>query len=365
MGLYYPKQSGTTIQTFAIGAGNGKHPFILDASSFTSSHTWKLPNSNGGSGYVLETDGSGNLSWVNPTTSFVTSVSSGTGISVSGSTGAVTIGNTGVTAVASTLSGVTFSASTGSVTLSGTLGEANGGTGASLTNIPGAIVYGGASVMAFSAAGTSGYALVSGGTGAPTWAQYGGLKLYAENPSSPTAPSVTGTNAVAIGTGSAAANTNGFAVGSGTSTTNYGARVYANGDFATAGDAQALHVLYRLLTNTVTASQEMFLDGSVQRLVLPANSAWTFTLRCVARDTTTSGNSGSWIFNGMILRNAGAPTVYGLSKTTIARNGNFALANDPVVTADGTNNSLKIAVTPPSTDNIRWVVDCELVQVTN
>jgi hypothetical protein len=39
------------------------------------------------------------------------------------------------------------------------------------------------------------------------------LELYAENPSSPTAPSATGTNAVAIGTGAVASNTESIAIG--------------------------------------------------------------------------------------------------------------------------------------------------------
>lgn len=56
-----------------------------------------------------------------PTTSGVTSVSAGTGISVSGSTGAVTIGNTGVTSlIAGT--GIAISGSTGGITVSATGG---------------------------------------------------------------------------------------------------------------------------------------------------------------------------------------------------------------------------------------------------
>ena len=61
---YYPKQSGTTEQTFQIGAGHGKQPFTLDASGFTSPHTWVLPDSDGTSGFVLSTNGSGVLTWV-------------------------------------------------------------------------------------------------------------------------------------------------------------------------------------------------------------------------------------------------------------------------------------------------------------
>jgi len=46
---------------------------------------------------------------------------------------------------------------------------ADGGTAASLTAAAGGLVYSGASAMAISAAGTSGYVVLSGGTGAPTF----------------------------------------------------------------------------------------------------------------------------------------------------------------------------------------------------
>jgi len=65
--------------------------------------------------------------------------------------------------------------------------------------------------------GTNGQVLTTDGSGAVTFADAGGggaaLELYAENPSSPTAPSATGTNAVAIGNGSTATNTDAFAIG--------------------------------------------------------------------------------------------------------------------------------------------------------
>jgi hypothetical protein len=47
------------------------------------------------------------------------------------------------------------------------------------------------------------------------------LELYAENPSSPTAPSATGTNAVAIGTGAVASNTESIAIGGDTLSSGY------------------------------------------------------------------------------------------------------------------------------------------------
>lgn len=65
--------------------------------------------------------------------------------------------------------------------------------------------------------GTNGQVLTTDGAGAVTFADAGGggtaLELYAENPSSPTAPSATGANAVAIGSGTVASQTGNIALG--------------------------------------------------------------------------------------------------------------------------------------------------------
>ena len=88
-----------------------------------------------------------------------------------GSSGTYAVGITG-TAYAS------FSAVTGIITFSavnlashitGTLGVANGGTGATGTPTSGGVAYGGSSILNWSSAGTSGMVLRSGGSGAPTW----------------------------------------------------------------------------------------------------------------------------------------------------------------------------------------------------
>jgi hypothetical protein len=55
----------------------------------------------------------------------------------------------------------------------GTLPVANGGTNGTATPTAGAVAYGTGSAYAFSAAGTSGQALLSGATGAPTWGTLG------------------------------------------------------------------------------------------------------------------------------------------------------------------------------------------------
>jgi hypothetical protein len=243
--------------------------------------------------------------------------------------------------------------------VSGILPLANGGTNANLTAVAGGIVYSGASAMAITAAGTTGQYLQSNGAGTPTWVTVtnGGLKFYSEFTTAPVnAPSATASQSIALGTGSSASI--------------YGVLANANGQFATAGDAEHLQAVLRAITTTAASGQELFLDGSgaSQRLVLPANSAWTFTIKIVARETDTTGSYGSWIFNGLIYRDAGSPTISGLSKTTIARIGTISgPPNDPVVSADVTNNSLKVTVTgyAASPVVIRWVATVDIAQVTN
>ena len=61
--------------------------------------------------------------------------------------------------------------------VSGTLPIANGGTNATATPTAGAIAYGDGAAYAFSSAGTSSQILLSGGSGAPTWAAQSTLSV--------------------------------------------------------------------------------------------------------------------------------------------------------------------------------------------
>jgi len=65
-----------------------------------------------------------------------------------------------------------LSGGTGAPTF-GTLGLTYGGTNANITPSAGAVIYSGASGMAINTAGTSGQPLLSGGTGAPTFGTLG------------------------------------------------------------------------------------------------------------------------------------------------------------------------------------------------
>ena len=274
-------------------------------------------------------------------------LTAGTGMSVVNAAGSITLNNTGVTSVGLSLPGI-FTVSGSPVTTTGTL----------------------TATLASQTANTV-FAAPNGSAGTPTFRALAyadlPLKLYVENPSTPTTPLAAGTNAVAIGSGSSASATGSFAVGNGSVANIFGARAYANGDAATAGDAQAIDAIMRNTTTTAAAT-ELFLDGTAatQRMVLPNNSAWTVTVKVVGRRTDATGVIGSWIFQTLVYRDATAATttMVGTSKTTIARVG-MTGANDPVLSADTTNGSMKVSVTGTTGQTIRWVAEVELVQVTN
>lgn len=275
----------------------------------------------------------------------VTSVAAGTGIGVSGGTGAVTISNTGVTSVALSLpSFITVSGSP--VTTTGTLT----GTLASQT----------ANLV---------FAAPNGSSGAPTFralvqADLAFFQLYKENASTPTAPTASGTNAVAIGSGSTATATEAYAIGSGTNSRLAGGFAFAEGRFATDGDAQqGLYVLRNSTTNaTVT---ELFMNGSSTRLALPNNSVFCFDIFVTGRRTDATGGSAGYRFVGVMKRDASAATTAltgSVSKTVIAETNT---AWDASVTADTTNGSILIQVTGEAAKTIRWVAVAQTVEVTN
>jgi hypothetical protein len=142
-------------------------------------------------------------------------INSGTGISVVGSPvslgSSVTINNTGVTSFSAGTTGLQPStATTGAITLTGTLGYANGGTSATTIGSSGTVVYSDGSKYNFSSTGTAGNVLVSGGTGSPVFQNTLTLASLTVNTGTFTGPVTFGGNVTFNGTATYVYSTNDY-----------------------------------------------------------------------------------------------------------------------------------------------------------
>ncbi len=242
-----------------------------------------------------------------------------------------------------------------------------------------------------------------GGTLAAGWIPAGaGLQLYDENPSSPTAPNASGTNAFAIGsaavasgtesvaigeqatasntssfcigTGSTASGTYAFAFGSGAAAS--ADRSFAFGEFSSAllpgkfafahyavnsvvGDAQSGLVHAKVITTNATPSQALI--HVAESIALPNNTTWAFKILVVARRTDADGENDAWEITGLIHRDANAASTT-LDASQINQIGATAWACS--VSADTTNGALQIDVTGAAAKTIQWVARIETTETT-
>lgn len=307
-----------------------------------------LNPANGGTGLDTSTATNGQILIGNGSGLSLASLTAGAGINITTGAGAITINNAGVTSVALTLPSSLFSVTGSPVTTTGTL------AGSLLTQTANTIF-----------AGPS-----SGGATTPTFRALTltdlatALQLYTENPSAPTAPSAAGANAVAVGSGATATAANSYAQGDGTNARTLGQRAYANGAFATPGDAQ--HGVYVARgISTTNAFTELFLDGATTRLVIADNSVYTFDILIAARRTDATGGGAGYRYLGVIRKDGtvGSTTFIGApSKTNIGETNSIW---DVRVTADNTTGALKIEVRGENSKTIRWVATIQTTEVTN
>lgn len=138
------------------------------------------------------------------------------------------------------------------------------------------------------------------------------------------------------------------------------------GQFAGAGDAQSGSYVMRRATSNATPT-ELSLDGgapaATTRIVLPNNSAYSFTGQVIAR--ASGGDSAAWRFSGTIERGANAAATALIGTPTITDTDAEAGASAWVIalTADTTNGSLKLEVTGAAATDIRWMATVETAEV--
>jgi len=250
---------------------------------------------------AFTTTGANSLSIATTANTSVTMPTTGTLLSTD------TIANNAVTSINFGTTGLTpASATNGAVTVAGTLVLANGGTNASLTAVEGGIVYGNATSMQFSTAGTSGQVLTSAGGPTPTWTSVTDLNtpntiVYRDS-----------TGSFLAGTGTFAGSGSGSGVtlnGTVTNATDAVTKAYV--DNAIEGlswkDSVAVYAPVDINTNSAPAAIDGITLASGQRVLLAAYQ-------------TAAAEQGIWVFNGSgqaMTRSSDASTVAELQSASV------------------------------------------------
>jgi len=107
---------------------------------------------------------------------------------------------------------------------------------------------------------------------------------------------------------------------------------------------------------------ELFTDGTSSRLTIPTDTTWLLDIRIVAQ---SAGNDDRAIYHRRCcLTNDGGTTALEGTVQTVGTDIESDANWDVTVTANDTNDALKIEATGVASTDIRWVACVDLVQVT-
>jgi hypothetical protein len=174
-------------------------------------------------------------------------------------------------------------------------------------------------------------------------------------------------SAVCGGEGNTASAQYGLAAGGFALANLYGSQAYASGQFSAQGDAQTLNWRYRR-SITGTGITELSLDGAAisatGRAILVSNRLWNVNLQVSAICSTvgngvgiTLGDSFVGAYQVGIKRLVNTTTLVGTVQNVITAQSNTGMStSDVTITADDTNESLKVEFTPPTTAGSTTVI---------
>jgi hypothetical protein len=138
----------------------------------------------------------------------------------------------------------------------------------------------------------------------------------------------------------------------------YAQQSHSAGRFAANGDAQRARFVMRNKTTT-NAAVELFLDGSAARLTIPSGKYLTGTIN-IAGIKSDGTAAASYIRQFSIKNFAGTTSLVGTVNTV----GTDEAASTSIsITADDTNDALKVEVTGITSETWRWVAAVDVVEV--
>ena len=132
--------------------------------------------------------------------------------------------------------------------------------------------------------------------------------------------------------------------------------------FAAEGDSQA--GLFVLRSDTTDATAEAMTTNnataaSTNQITIPTDSCIMFSGTIVAMQNGAA-DQGGWEIKGLLKNDGGTTTLVNSNVQTFADGNSWAVA----LSADNTNNALKVQVTGEASHNIRWVANIQTSEVT-
>jgi hypothetical protein len=148
--------------------------------------------------------------------------------------------------------------------------------------------------------------------------------------------------------------------GTGALADRFGMQAHCSGSFSgtTSGDAQRANFVMRNKTTTNSAV-ELFLDGSATRLTIPSGKYLTGTINIAG--IKSDGATAARYIRQFSIKNVAATTSLVGTVDTVGTD--IANSTTISITADDTNDALKVEVTGITSETWRWVAAVDVVEV--
>lgn len=171
-----------------------------------------------------------------------------------------------------------------------------------------------------------------------------------------------GIDSHAFGRGATASSENAFAFGYKANANVLGCFAFSAGIFGAEGDAQGRQYILRADTTDATATVLTTDNGSASVFNCPrVDSDTVITFDGVVTATQNGAQAyAGWKVEGLIVSDGGTVTMAASTVTAIQNTPNWGMT----VTADDSNNILKITGTGEAAHNIRWVANIRTVETT-
>ncbi len=135
-------------------------------------------------------------------------------------------------------------------------------------------------------------------------------------------------------------------------------QAHASGQFSAQGDAQRARFVLRNKTTT-NAAVELFLDGSSTRLTIPSGKVLGLTINITGISST--GAAVAHYLRQYCLKNVAGTTSQVYAPVTIGTDN--AAGTTIALSANDTNDALKVEVTGIAAETWRWVASVDAVEI--